>query len=309
MKLSNDYIQEVVKECRPFASDGKVIDHLPGKDQSHLTNLGITIVTPEGEVYSAGEEKHAFSIQSISKIINLMMALEDFGEETVFQKVDKEPTDDFFNAISNLENYDHHRPYNPMLNSGAIAMASLIKGSTVEERFERVMAFTRKITSNENVSMDNEVYESEKKNDSRNRSLAYFMESLGILPHQELEPALELYLKVNSLAVTSHDLARIGCFLAEGGKVNGEQVIHPRNVRITLAIMMTSGMYNESGSFAVDVGFPLKSGVSGGITGAVPGKLGIGIIGPAINQKGNSVAGGKALIKLSEDLSLNLFQM
>ncbi|GGD02092.1 glutaminase [Thalassobacillus devorans] len=306
-KLSNDYIQEIVKECRPFASSGSVIDHIPGKDQSHLTKLGITVISNDGEVYSAGDDDYVFSLQSISKVINLLIALEDFGEDTVFQKVDKEPTDDFFNSISNLEDYEHQKPYNPMLNSGAIAVASLIKGTTVDERFHRVLEFVRTITGNEKVDMDEGVYKAEVKNGARNRSLAYFMESLGILPHQELEAALDLYFRVNSIMVTSHELAEIGCFLARQGKKEGKQMIDPRHVGTTLAIMMTSGMYNESGSYAVDVGFPMKSGVSGGITGVVTGRMGIGLIGPAINKKGNSIAGGKALRKLSQDLNLTLF--
>ncbi|SEB16402.1 L-glutaminase [Thalassobacillus cyri] len=306
-RLSNDYIQEIVKECRPFASSGVVADHLPGKDQSDLTNLAITIISDKGEVYSAGDDGYVFSLQSISKVINLLMALEDFGEDTVFQKVDKEPTDDFFNSISNLENYENHKPYNPMLNSGAIAVASLIKGLNVDERFGRVLTFLRTITNNDKIVLDEDVYRSEVKNGSRNRSLAYFLESLGILPYQELDAALDLYFRVNSLKVTSRDLAEIGCFLAKQGMKDGQRLIDPKHVRTTLAIMITSGMYNESGSYAVDVGFPVKSGVSGGITGVVTGELGIGIVGPAINKKGNSIAGGKALRKLSNDLNLNLF--
>lgn len=307
-EITNEYIEEVVKACRPFASRGRVIDHIPDLDQSHLTNLGVTIVTLDGETYSAGEDQDNFSFQSISKVILLLMALEDFGKDIVFQKVGMEPTDDLFNSISNLEEYGGRRPYNPLINSGAIATASLIKGSTVEERFERILDFLRKITENNKITMSEEVYKAECKNGARNKSLAYFMESTGVLSSQESDAALDLYNRVNSIEINSLALAKMGCFLSNHGRLIGgkKQIIQPENIRTVKAIMLTSGMYNESGTYAVEVGFPLKSGVSGGIVGSVPGRMGIGIIGPAINKKGNSCAGGEALRILSRDLELSL---
>jgi glutaminase len=236
------------------------------------------------------------------------MSLEDFGKDIVFQKVGMEPTDDLFNSISHLEEYEGSRPHNPLINSGAIATASLIKGSTVEERFERVLEFLRKITEDSKIDMSEEVYRAECKNGARNKALAYFMESTGVLSNQESDDALDLYNRVNSIELNSLALAKMGCFLSNHGKLIGrkKQIIQPEYVRTVKAIMLTSGMYNESGTYAVEVGFPLKSGVSGGIVGAVPGRMGIGIIGPAINKKGNSCAGGEALRILSRDLELSL---
>ncbi|PPA70926.1 glutaminase A [Jeotgalibacillus proteolyticus] len=308
-KLSNEYIEEIVKACRPFAAKGNVIDHIPGLDQSSLTDLGVTIVTLDGETYSAGEDHHTFSFQSISKVITLLMALEDFGKDIVFQKVGMEPTDDFFNSISNLEDYEGKRPYNPLINSGAIATASLIKGGSVDERFDRVLSFLQKITENKDINMNQEVYDSEVKNGSRNKALAYFMESTGVLSNQESDDALDLYHRMNSIEINSLSLAKIGCFLSNHGRLIGRktQLIQAEHVRTVKAIMLMAGMYNESGTYAVEVGFPLKSGVSGGIVGSVPGSMGIGIIGPAINKKGNSCAGGEALRILSRDLMLNIF--
>ncbi|MFD1020649.1 glutaminase A [Thalassobacillus hwangdonensis] len=308
-ELSNQYLEEVVKACRPYSSGGSVVDYIPGLDQSHSTDLGVTIVTMDGEVYGAGEKTNAFPLQSVSKIITLMLALEDFGKETVFQKVDMEPTDDAFNAIRNLEEDEKQLPHNPMINSGAIAVASLIKGNDVEEKFGRLLDFVYKITCNDQIEMDEEVYQAEQKNGARNRALAYFMESLGIISTDELEDALDLYFRLNSIKTNSLDLAKIGCFLANHGKSieDDSYVIDPSHVRTVKAIMLTSGMYNESGTYAVEVGFPAKSGVAGTIVGTVPGKMGIGIYGPAINKKGNSVAGGRVLRTLSRELCLNLF--
>jgi len=308
-ELSNEFIEEVVKACRPFAAKGSVVDHIPGLDESHLTNLGITIITIDGKVYSAGEDHNSFSLQSISKVVLLLMALEDFGKDIVFQKVGMEPTDDFFNSISGLEERGGQRPFNPLINSGAIAVSSLIKGSTVDDKFGRIMAFLQKITEEQDLKMNEEAYESEVKNGARNRALAYFMVSTGVLSNQELEDSLDLYYRINSIEINSLALAKFGCFLSNHGKAIGKktQLIQEEHIRTVKAIMMTAGMYNESGAYAVEVGFPLKSGVSGSIVGTVPGKMGIGIIGPAINEKGNSVAGGEALRTLSRELKLNIF--
>jgi glutaminase len=308
-KLSDQFMEEVVKACRPYTSQGEVVDHIPGLDQSHATDLGVTIITQKGEIYSAGNDDSGFSLQSISKVIILLMALEDFGKEVVFQKVGMEPTDDFFNSISNLEDYEGHRPFNPLINSGAIATASLVNGASVDERFNRICSFLQTITNDDRVKFNKEVYGSEIKNGARNRSLAYFMESTGILSNKDAEEALELYYRVNAIDVNSLALAKLGCFLINHGRhfETGKQLIQAHHVRTVKAIMLTSGMYNESGTYAVEVGFPLKSGVSGGIVGAVPGRMGIGIIAPAINKKGNSVAGGQVLRTLSDKLKLNIF--
>ncbi|KGP74406.1 glutaminase A [Pontibacillus yanchengensis] len=306
--VSNDYLKELITEYRPYTTKGEVMADLPCLDNQNQNDLGIAMIDMDNQIYKAGSTDLSFSLQSVSKIISLMVALQDLGEEKVFQTVGMEPMGDFFNTISHLESNDVHRPYNPMVNAGAIAICSLIKGDSVQERFERIMSMLKTITNNENISYDNSVYQAEKRKGDRNRALAYYMSSTGAVA-LDPEEALDLYFRINSISFTVEDLARVGLFIANGGKLlnDNEQLISDKHLQTLQAIMMTSGMYNESGNFAVKVGFPCKSGVSGSIVSVVPGRYGIGVIGPAINEKGNSVGGGKILERLSSDLNLNLF--
>ncbi|REJ07426.1 glutaminase A [Halobacillus trueperi] len=307
-KLTNDYLEEAIQDSRPFASSGNVNMTLPEYDETIKDYLGVTIITTEGECFSAGDNNKYIPMQSTSKIIGLMLALQDFGKERVFQTVGMEPMGDFFNSISQLESYDTSKPFNPMINAGAIAVSALIKGQTVDKRFNRYMDFLRKVTNNEKLEMSKEVYEAEKANGARNRSLAYFMQSTGTLV-TDVEEALDLYFRMNSVMMCCHDFARVGLFLAKGGLdlETGEKLIPSHHLRTVKAIMMTSGMYNSSGHYAVEAGFPCKSGVSGSIIGSSPGRMGIGVVGPAIDEKGNSTAGGALIKKLSQDLELNMF--
>lgn len=282
-------------------------DYIPelGKINKHL--LGISVLSCGGHAVSAGDCRTVFTLQSISKIISLLVALEDWGEEAVFRKVGMEPSADVFNSIKRLETNEDNRPLNPMINAGAIVVASLIRGRNVEERFSKVLRFLQSVTGNPSLSLNKEVYWSEKKTGDRNRALAYFMKSTGVI-ESDVEEALDLYFQLSSINVTCMDLAKIGCFLAgHGGNECGEVSVSPAHVRIVLAIMQTSGMYNGSGEFAIRVGIPAKSGVSGGIVAVVPGKMGIGVFGPAIDKKGNSIAGVEMLKMLSEHLSLSFF--
>jgi glutaminase len=306
--LTEEYLWEVVEKHRHLSTQGKVADYIPELDKANPEALGITIANCDGCVVSVGDCETPFTLQSISKVISLLLALEDCGEEAVFNKVGMEPTGDPFNSIIKLETLHGHKPLNPMINAGAIAVASMIKGNHVEERFLRILSFVQTMTENPTLSINEEVYQSEKKTGDRNRSLAYFMKSTGII-ETDVEEALDLYFRFNSINVQCSDLAKIGCFLANQGKLSNNQkhLAAAKNIRIAMTIMLTSGMYNASGEFAIHVGFPAKSGVSGGILAAVPGKMGVGVIGPAIDEKGNSVAGVQVLKTLSNDLSLSIF--
>ncbi|CDQ21460.1 L-glutaminase [Halobacillus karajensis] len=307
-ELTNDYLEEAIEDSRPYAASGKVNLSLPGYDETIKDDLRVSIITTNGSCFSAGNNNRYIPMQSTSKIIGLMLALQDFGKNRVFQTVGMEPMGDFFNSISQLESYDTSKPFNPMINAGAIAVSALIKGKNVENRFNRYMDFLRKITNNDHLKMSKEVYEAEKSNGARNRSLAYFMQSTGTLV-ADAEEALDLYFRMNSVMMCCHDFARVGLFLAKGGLdlETDEKLIPSHHLRTVKAIMMSSGMYNSSGHYAVEAGFPCKSGVSGSIIGSIPGRMGIGVIGPAIDEKGNSTAGGALIKKLSQDLELNMF--
>jgi glutaminase len=304
--ITQKYLQKVLVKCRPYSTQGRVANYIPELSKADPHKLGISIANCNGEVISVGDCEAQFTLQSMSKVISLLLALEDWGEEAVFSKVGMEPTGDPFNSIIKLETLHGHKPLNPMINAGAIAVASMIEGNSVDERFRRILTLVQTITDNPTLSLNEEVYQSEKQTGDRNRSLAYFMKSTGII-ETDVEEALDLYFRFNSIHVQCIDLAKIGCFLANQGCVGPKHLVSAKHIRIAMTIMFTSGMYNASGEFAIHVGFPAKSGVSGGIIATVPGKMGIGVIGPAIDEKGNSVAGVQVLKTLSEDLSLGVF--
>lgn len=306
-QLSNKMLEELVEDSLPYASEGGVRPVIPSYDETKKDLLGITVWTEEDRYY-AGDSDMYVPMQSTAKIVTLMLALGDFGKDRVFEMVGMEPMGDFFNSISQLEQHNTEKPFNPMVNAGAIATSALIKGGNVDERFERYMEFLKKITGNPNLEMNEDVYTAEKANGARNRSLAYFMQSTGAMI-MDPEEALDFYFRTNAVMMCTEDFARVGYFLANGGREpkTNKRLIPPEHLRTVKSIMLTSGMYNSSGHFAVEVGFPLKSGVSGAIIGAVPGRMGIGIVAPAIDEKGNSTAGGALVKSLSQELGLNMF--
>lgn len=304
----NKLLETILENNRQWTKSGRVATYIPALSKANPDTLGIYIHMLNGEEYFAGDYNTKFSIQSISKVISLMLALLDNGKDKVFTKVGVEPTTDAFNSIVHLEAKNEQKPLNPMINSGAIATSSLVLGETADKAFNRILDFTRKITDNPQIETNQEVYESEKLTAFRNRSLAYFMKGAGII-EREVEDALEIYFRQCSIEVTVKDISRIGAMLANDGTApwSGERVIPPYIARLVKTIMATCGMYDASGQFAVDIGVPAKSGVGGGILASVPKRMGIGVVGPALDLKGNSIAGTKVLEELSRELDLSIF--
>lgn len=301
-------LEAIIDNNRHWTKQGNVASYIPELGKMDPNKLGMCIVTLDGEEYCAGDHETKFTIQSVSKIITLMLALLDNGRENVFKKVGVEPTGDPFNSIVSLETKSPHKPFNPMINAGAIATVSLVCGNTADETFDRILKFARRITGNPELNINEEVYRSEKETGDRNRALAYFMKSTGII-EPPVEEVLDVYFRQCSIEGTCKDMARIGAMLANDGVLpwSGERVV-PRTVaRIVKTIMVTCGMYDASGEFAVSVGIPAKSGVGGGILGAVPGRMGVGVCGPSLDDKGNSIAGLKVLEELSRELDLSVF--
>jgi glutaminase len=301
-------LETIINNNRDYVKQGKVATYIPELSKADPNTLGICVVTLEGDEYCAGDFETKFTMQSISKVITLMLALLDNGKDKVFSKIDMEPTADTFNSISSLETRDPHKPLNPMINSGAIATVSMIAGDSPEHIFNRILKFTKKIAGNPEIGFNEGVYRSEKATGHRNRALAYFMKSTEVMD-QDVEKVLDVYFKQCSIEVTCRDIARIGAMLANDGVLpwSGEKVI-PRSIaRVVKTIMVTCGMYDASGHFAIEVGIPGKSGVGGGILAAVPRRMGIGVIGPALDVKGNSIGGFKVLEELSREMDLNIF--
>lgn len=298
---------EMVKNFGPCSREGKVATYIPELAKVSPDGIGICVRTEAG-LYCAGDSNVKFTMQSVSKPIVLILALMDWGTDKIFEKVGKEPTGDPFNSMIRLETYEKHKPFNPMINAGAISIASLIKGCSPEHKIERLLAFMRRIAHNDSIEIDSRVYQSERETGHRNRSIAHFLRAMKNL---EMDPdeVLEVYFSQCSVSLTCSDLANMAMVLALDGKSyeTGEQLFPREYAKIAKAYMLTCGMYDGSGEFAIQVGIPAKSGVGGGILGVAPGRMGIGVYGPALDSKGNSVVGIKMLKDLSDTYDLNIF--
>jgi len=300
-------LEALIQKNKVWAKNGKVADYIPKLAEVNKELLGITVVDDEG-IYQAGNWDYQFTLQSISKVFSLMLALSDNGYKEVFAKVGMEPTGDPYNSLLKLEIQEPAKPLNPMINAGAIAVTSLIKGNNSQDRFERILDLTRTISGNPQINYNKEVYRSEWETADRNRALAYFLKDIGIIK-SDVEEILDVYFKQCSIELNSKDLAQIGYFLAKQGCVIGpaHKVVCSELTRIVKTFMVTCGMYDGSGEFAIRVGIPAKSGVSGGILALVPNRMGVGVFSPALDPKGNSICGVHLLEDLSKDLDLSIF--
>jgi len=298
-------LSKLMQESRKNASNGRIADYIPELGKANPTDFSVSVVTMDGEITQAGDTNTSFTMQSVSKLFSLALALELLGPQVVFLKVGMDPTSEPFNSILKLEISDSHKPMNPMINAGAIAVVSILPFETSREKFEAVLNLIRKMAANADINVDEKVYLSEKLTGDRNRALAYFMKSTGEVSG-EVEHHLDAYFRQCSITVTTKDLAVMGATLAANGvcPLNRERVLSPLTCRTLRAMMITCGMYNGSGEFALRVGIPAKSGVSGGILATVAERMGIGVWGPSLDEKGNSIAGIDFLEKLTKELEL-----
>ncbi len=301
-------LTKAVERGKIAAKTGRPATYIPELAKSDPKDVGICIVGLDGEIQGQGDYLRPFTLQSITKVISLLLALEDLGEEKVFTHVHMEPTGDPFNSIMSFEMKNPEKPFNPMINAGAMIITSLIQGESAEDKLNRILDFTAKLTGNSHTTLHREVYLSEKETGDRNRSLAYFMKSTGMMKGN-VDETLDLYFHQCSILGNAKDIATMGAVLAAHGvhPYTKERVITKEHARIVKTIMTTCGMYDASGEFAVQCGIPAKSGVGGGILGAVPGKFGIGTYGPSLDLKGNSLAGIAMLEFLSKSLDLSIF--
>lgn len=307
-----------VEHFRTFTMEGHCAAYIPALKNTNPDQLGIVMIGPDGSKLRSGEWETPFTLQSISKVISFIAACMDFGVPYVLERVDVEPTGDAFNSIVRLEMHQHGRPFNPMINAGAITVASLLGGRLPQEKIEAFCTLIERMVGKLPV-MNEDVFQSEWKTANRNRAIAHYLKEIGFL-ECTVEEAIEVYLKQCSIEINTEDIAIIGLILAHDGyhPIRKEQIFPKDIARLTKALMVTCGMYNASGNFAAFVGLPAKSGVSGGILGAVPPRArsrelpfsegcGIGIYGPAIDNCGNSVAGVKLLKHLAKEWDLTIF--
>lgn len=287
--------------------DGKVADYIPELALADPNWFAISVVTVDGQTFDVGDHQQLFSIQSVSKPFMFGLALEDHGREEVLKKVGVEPTGEAFNAI--VLDEVSNRPFNPLVNAGAIATADLVRGKDFADRIKRTLAMFGRYIGRE-VYIDNAIFLSERTTGHRNRAISHLMLNFGMVTEQ-IPDSLELYFQQCSILVNAHDLAVMGATLANAGvnPVTKGRAIECEYVKDLLSVMLTCGMYDYAGEWAYRVGLPAKSGVGGGICAVVPGRCGIGIYSPLLDPRGNSVRGIKVCEELSQRFGLHTFEL
>lgn len=300
--LVTDAIKELLFQVESDTS-GTLADYIPQLAEVDPEGLALSVVSPDGHVYSAGDDDRLFTLQSASKPFVYALALAQHGPQVVHQRVGVEPSGEPFNAIS-LDG--DGRPANPMVNAGAIVTSAMVEGATPDERFEWIRQVLSAFAGRE-LQLDEAVYHSEAATGHRNRALANLALSAGTLT-RSVEDATDVYFRQCSVTVTTRDLAMMGATLANNGvnPLTKVQVVEPDVVRRTLAVMLSCGMYNYSGYWLNDVGLPAKSGVGGGIVAVAPGQFGVATYSPRLDAAGNSVRGVAALRLMSAQLGLHI---
>lgn len=298
------YLEDLHDELAGI-DEGTVASYIPELARVNPASFGICAVTVDGRVFAVGDSDQPFTMQSVSKPFMYGLALEDNGREGMLARVGVEPTGDAFNAI--VLDEATNRPYNPMVNAGAIAVAGHIRGADPTERLNRVLAMFERYAGRA-ILMDVSVFTSERTTGHRNRAMAHLMRNFGMIG-ERIDEILDLYFQQCSLLVTCRDLAMMGATLANGGvnPLTGAAALDRRYVGDVLSVMYTCGMYDYSGEWAYQVGLPAKSGVGGGIVAVVPGRLGIGVFAPPLDARGNSVRGVRACKAIADRYGLHIF--
>ena len=306
MKL-DEILLRIREEVEPHLSEGKVASYIPALARVDPRKFGIAVATVDGRTYAIGDAEEPFSIQSVSKVFTLTLALGKIGND-LWQRVGREPSGSAFNSIVQLER-EAGIPRNPFVNAGAIVVSDvLVGGGRPKGAVAEIVSFVRGLAGDDRIAIDAEVARSEAETGFRNVSLANFMKSFGNL-HGAVEDALDVYFHQCALALSCVQLARAGLFLAGQGTdpVSGGRVLAPHRARRISALMLTCGHYDASGDFAFRVGLPGKSGVGGGILAVVPRQGAIAVWSPGLNANGNSHAGTIALERLAAETGWSVF--
>ena len=297
-------LEESIELGRKSIGTGQLASYIPELTKADPDHIGVSVRSVDGRLWHAGDYEKRFTMQSISKIASLLAAFDNCGTGKVFSKVGMEPSGEAFNAFADLA-ITNANPTNPMINAGALTVAWMLTECVT---FDEMLGYVRKLCMDPEIDLDEDVFQSEMNNSARNHSIAYLLKSTNVI-EGDVEKTLDLYTRMCSLRVTSDSLANFASVLACDGSepVTGERFMTHQSALLAKTIMLTCGMYDGSGEFAVRVGVPAKSGVGGGLMAVSDRRLGIGIFGPELDKKGNSVAGQKILENLSKELDLHLF--
>ncbi|MEE1169420.1 MAG: glutaminase A [Anaerovoracaceae bacterium] len=297
-------LQKSMDLAREEIPKGAVATYIPELSKMDPHQLGICVYPLSGEKICLGDYDVRFTMQSVSKVLMLIVGLEICGTKAVFERVGMEPSGEAFDSLVELDVNDS-KPYNPLINSGALAVCGMLMR---EVSFQDMIRYTRNVCVDPDITLNETVFDSEMKTCARNRSIAYLLQSKGIIT-SDVEDTLKFYTKMCSMNVTAESLANLGKKLANDGVciMTGKRYMSSRTARIVKTLMLTCGMYDGSGTFAIRVGIPTKSGVGGGLLSVSDKRAGIGVFGPALDAQGNSIAGCKLLREISNELRLNLF--
>lgn len=304
----NLLLNNIVNDCRQYTAQGHVATYIPELANRDPNKIGICLLTEDGSTYSAGDYLDRFTMQSVVKPFILLLALMDSGIEKVRALVGVEATGKPFDAFNYSDQALTGAHINPMINTGAIALCTLIHGDSYEEKFYRLLEFVRTLSDNPNLEVDESVYQSEKTTGNKNRALVYMLKAYGMVS-DPAEEILDCYFRACSILVNCRDLSQMAMTFANHGLRirDGVQIFPAEYARYVNATMAICGMYDGSGEFAITVGFPAKSGVGGGILGVIPRRMGMGVFAPSLDKHGNSVAGVQLLAKLSQELDLGIY--
>jgi glutaminase len=302
-------VQELVNEAwRRYRSveDGEIATYIPELARVRADAFGLCIGSVDGTMFSAGEAREAFSIQSVAKPFVFALVCEALGEEEVREIIGVNATGLAFDSVMAIE-LNRERTMNAMVNAGALATVSLAPGATVEDKWRFIREGLSRIAGRA-LTLNERVYRSESFVNHRNRGIARLLESYGRL-YFDAERTTDIYTRQCALDVNVEDLATMGATLADGGvnPLTGERALRASVCKRVLAALATAGMYERSGDWLYETGLPGKSGVSGGIVTIAPGKGAMGAFAPRLDAAGNSVKGQLAARFLSERLGLNLF--
>ncbi len=300
-------LEETRAFIEPQIGTGRVADYIPALARVDPHKFGIAVVDLQGKVTTLGDAYDPFSIQSISKVFTLTLALGKRGDD-LWKRVGREPSGSPFNSIVQLEQ-ERGIPRNPFINAGAIAVSDVVlSGRNSDSAVEEITAFIRQTAQDASIAVDQEVAVSERQTGFRNASLANFMKGFGNLENP-VEEVLNVYFHQCAIAMNCVQLARSALFLAAGGKdpVTGQEIVSGERVRRINALMLTCGHYDASGDFAFRVGLPGKSGVGGGILAVVPNRCAIAAWSPGLNANGNSLVGTLALEHLAAKAGWSVF--
>jgi glutaminase len=286
-------LNQIHKDIQPFLGQGKVADYIPALAGIKPTKFGMSIHTVDGIKASVGDTTEQFSIQSISKILTLTMAIA-LDDNTIWKRVGREPSGSKFNSLIQLE-LEQGIPRNPFINAGAHVITDIIYSNTTHAK-DSILEFVRKVSMNETIDFDYTVAKSERETGNRNLAMGYFMKSFGNI-HNKVREVLDVYFHQCSIAMSCDDLSKAFLYLANEGVLpsSGKAIISKKDSDRINALMLTCGMYDSVGDFAYRVGLPSKSGVGGGIVSIVPGEMCIAVWSPGLSESGNSFAGTKAL--------------